>query len=220
MYTQTFCAGMPSSKVCHHLLFAHSLDRILYSRVIVCIRSAGTGFQLHGIKPLERCLPDRLPAGFSRWIATEFLAPLLRGEQLVRSTRHPPDIRRAHLLAVKSQDEHALQGDHRFRQCQGQKWWCGRRNIYAKRAGETAGGQTRQVDRFDYFFLFFTSFFFFVCVCRVSVPYWWNCWCNKSASLPLLVVILPHFFLLVAPTEKKCGIDCRLQCALPRKLNV
>lgn len=123
---------------------------------LLLIRSTRAGLQLHRFQPLQRCVPDRLPAGFSRWTAAEFLAPLLRGEQLVRSTRHPPDFRRTHLPPVKSQDEHALQGFHCFHQRQRQERRCHCRNIYPERAGETAGGQTRQVDRSDYFFLLFS----------------------------------------------------------------
>lgn len=139
---------------------------------LLLTRSARAGLQLHRFQPLQRCVPDRLPAGFSRWTAAEFLAPLLRGEQLVRSARHPPGFRRTHLPPVKSQDEHALQGFHCFHQRQRQERRCHCRNIYPERAGETAGGQTRQVDRSDYFFLlFFPASLFFVFVFRFFFIY-------------------------------------------------
>lgn len=138
------------------------LRMVKYSSCMVLIRSTRAGLQLHGIKPLKRCVPDRLPAGFSWWTAAEFLAPLLRGEQLIRSARRSPGFRRTHLSPVKSQDEHALQGFNRFHQRKREEWRRHCRNIYTKRTGETAGGQTRQVDRSDYFFLLFFPYLFFI----------------------------------------------------------
>ena len=121
-------------------------------------RSTGAGLQLHSIEPLERCYLDRLPAGISWWIAAEFLAPLLRGEQLVRTASPQPGHCRTALLAVEPQDQHALQGVHRLHQREGQERRRHRRDIDTQRARATAGGQTRQVVRFDLFsVLFFSS---------------------------------------------------------------
>ena len=121
-------------------------------------RSTGAGLQLHSIEPLERCYLDRLPAGISWWIAAEFLAPLLRGEQLVRTASPQPGLCRTALLAVEPQDQHALQGVHRLYQREGQERRRHRRDIDTQRARATAGGQTRQVVRFDLFsVLFFSS---------------------------------------------------------------
>ena len=137
-------------------------------------RSTGAGLQLHSIEPLERCYLDRLPAGISWWIAAEFLAPLLRGEQLVRTASPQPGLRRTALLAVEPQDQHALQGVHRLHQREGQERRRHRRDIDTQRARATAGGQTRQVVRFDLF-----SVLFFLLLMEFL---------NLSLSLPLLAL--------------------------------